>query len=409
MLEREINRQEVEQAQNLKPLQEANLSIINQYIEFKKPSRVYRDTLRYYACEVTKPVPEADELDVIKFLERHCKKGGAWNSYLSTIRMFYKWLINKDRHVPTKKWKVPAFFDLIEWKDSTSDKYNASDMWTEEEILLVISTCDHPRDKAVVALGYDVAGRPTELIKMKIKDVMLKENYGQVRLVDHTGERNPYITIAFKYLLEWINCHPLKDNPEAPLWISLKTVPKRLGNAWIYDLLVKRIKPKLEHKIRKPFNPYCIFDHSRLTALAEKGFTDTHLKAFRNWTANSPMPKRYLHWTGKGSNDKLLELAGLKKPDMQTGESPLQAKKCYRCNYHNVPDARYCIKCNFVLSAEGFEEQRAREDALQERLDKLSKYEKLEERLAKLESKDKEQKAMLRTFVLIRELPVLND
>ncbi|MFQ5941314.1 MAG: site-specific integrase [Nitrososphaerales archaeon] len=49
--------------------------------------------MHYYANEVTKPIPECDELDVSKFLERHCKKGGSWNSYLSTLRQFYAWLV----------------------------------------------------------------------------------------------------------------------------------------------------------------------------------------------------------------------------------------------------------------------------------------------------------------------------
>jgi len=268
---------------------------------------------------------------------------------------------NKDSTIPEKKWKPPAFFENIDWKKGESEKYGEEDMWSEDEVLMAIQACDHPRDKAIIALGYDVAGRPIELNRMRIKDVIFKNNYTFVKLVDHTGTRYPPLTFSYEYVLSWINCHPLKDESEAPLWVRVDTIPKKMEDKWIWRLLVQRVKPKLKHKIHKPFNPYNVFDHSRLSNLADNGFSDTELKKFRNWSINSKMPKRYIHMKGEKVTDKLLALHGMKQLESEVKEPVLQAKICYRCKEKNPIDARYCVKCNFILSPEAFEEIKQRE------------------------------------------------
>ena len=197
---------------------------------------------------------------------------------------------------------------------------------------------------------------------MRIKDVIFKNNYTSVKLVDHSGTRYPPLTFSYEYVLAWINCHSLKDEPEAPLWVRVDTIPKKMEDKWIWRLLVQRIKPKLKHKLKnKPFNPYCIFSHSRLSNLADNGFSDTELKKFRNWSINSKMPKRYIHMKGEKVTDKLLALHGMKQLENNVKEPILQAKICYRCKEKNATDAKYCQKCNFVLSAEAFEEMQEKE------------------------------------------------
>jgi hypothetical protein len=83
------------------------------------------------------------------------------------------------------------------------------------------------------------------------------------------------------------------------------------------------------------------------------------------------MPIRYVHLSGKGLDEDLLDMAGIKKKEPK--ESPLKAKICYRpsCNHENLPDAKYCEKCNFVLSVEGFEEVNANEVKIQEDMKKM--------------------------------------
>jgi len=332
--------------------------------------------LHHFVDETAKKLEECDERDIQNFLIKHCRTGGTWNMWLSTLRQFFAWYFNKDRHLPKKKWKPPAFFELLEWKSDESSKYQPEDMWTEEEILMAISVLDHPRDKAIVALAYDLAARPVEFMKLKIRNIILRENYAQVKLIDHSnleGRVLP-ITIAFPYLLQWLNCHPLKDQDSAPLWVRTTGVPKALSYHSVYGLCTKVLRRRLGHKIQKPFNPYCMFDHSRLTNLVGKGLTEFELKQFRGWKPNSTMPRRYIHMSGKELNERMLELAGIKKPELGEKESPLKAKECYRCHQNNAPDAKYCQKCNFVLSAEAFEEMKEKEMQRNEQFENLQKF-----------------------------------
>lgn len=360
--------------EQVRTLHDDNLSLVNAYIEFKGiDTHSYKTYLREFAHELTKSIYECDNGDIEDFLRRHCHKGGTWNTALSTLRGFYKWLTNRDTEIPEKKWRVPEFFNLLEWKSGESNKYSATDMWTEEEILWVIEACDHPRDKAVIALGYDVAGRPVEINNMRIKDVIFKENYANVKLVDHSGTRYPPITFSYEYVLEWINHHPLKDNPDAPLWVRVDRTPKKMAEKWIWQLLVKRIKPKLSHRIHKPFNPYCVFDHSRLSSLADHGFSDTDLKSFRNWRPNSKMANRYIHMSGEGVRDKILALHGLKTLNVEAREQILKSRACHRCKHRNTVDAKICVKCSFPLSVEGYEELKAREEEKDQRINALER------------------------------------
>ena len=159
--------------------------------------------------------------------------------------------MNRNSRIPVSKWKPHAFFGLIEWKDGDSKKYSQSDMWTEKDILLAVQTCAHPRDKAVIALGYDVAGRPVELNNMKIRDVIFRDKYAQVKFEDHTGTRYPPLTFSYEYVLAWLNCHPLKDNPNAPLWVTIEgSMPRKPYPTWIYYLLKRNLKPKLKNSTK---------------------------------------------------------------------------------------------------------------------------------------------------------------
>ncbi len=368
----------------------ANLGLVEEYIKFRSgvtdlsgvsySDKQYYKILRQLSNELTKPFQQCDELDIEKYLEIHCKSEAAWNMYLAVLRVFFAWIANKDSRLPKRKWKPPAFFELIDRKDNAGWKYGPEDMWNEEEILTAIAALDHPRDKAMIAMLYDLAARPHELMSLKIRNVVLRENYAEVKLVDHSNPEGRIIpvTFSFPYFLTWLNSHPLKDNPDAPLWVRTEGAPKAVRYYALWSLCSRKLRQRLGHKIHKPFNPYCMGDHSRLTNWAEQGLTEFQLKKLRGWSMSSTMPKRYIHMSGQGVKDRLLELAGIKKPEQSEKESPLKAKECYRCKHKNPPDAKFCQKCNFVLSAEAFEEMQEKEKEREGELQDLRKLASLQ-------------------------------
>ncbi len=64
--------------------------------------------------------------------------------------------------------------------------YTPNDMFKQTDILELINELSHPRDKAMVALQYDGALRPHELLKLRLNDIMFHEKYAQVTVAEDT-------------------------------------------------------------------------------------------------------------------------------------------------------------------------------------------------------------------------------
>jgi len=106
--------------------EQENLALVEAYIRFRKPNRPYGYILPHYAAEIGKSVHDVNELDAKKFLTKHSKTNASWNTYLSTIRKFHSWLLNRHKRLPVKQWKPPEFFHMIPWKNVEYNSYLAS-------------------------------------------------------------------------------------------------------------------------------------------------------------------------------------------------------------------------------------------------------------------------------------------
>ena len=71
-------------------IQESNTALVREYLTWKNANPTYRSVLTNYSKELEKKsIINADELDVTKFIDKHCKKAGTWNSWLAILRSFY--------------------------------------------------------------------------------------------------------------------------------------------------------------------------------------------------------------------------------------------------------------------------------------------------------------------------------
>ena len=283
---------------------------------------------------------------------------------ISAIKSFYKFL-NKDV-LPDwlKTLKAPK-----RKKEITT--YKPSDIWSQEEVLHVIKSLDHPRDKALIAVLYDAALRPHELLKLSVGDVKINQDYAEILVHSDTktGQRPLWLTFSYPYLIQWINCHPMKNSKNAPLWVKSQGTPTRLG----YQGLLLMFSRKIRRLVKdKPYNPY-ILRHSRLTDLCGE-LSDQYLKQFAGWTKSSPMAAKYIHLNGDEIKSKLLQKAGILQPEVKQVQT---SKDCPKCHTKNPIDNKFC-ECGFILSVEAFEEMKQKEGERDTKLDYLTKqYEKL--------------------------------
>lgn len=149
--------------------------------------------------------------------------------------------------------------------------------------------------------------------------------------MEKLGKKRVRIINSVPLLKAWINVHPFKANPDAPLWIT-ENNHRTNGNSRYMSLgyrgVVKLLK-KLEKRsgIKKHLHPH-LFRHSKATHLA-KFLTESQLKEFFGWTQSSNMTSIYVHLSGRDVDQSLLKVYGIKTD----GENKLKVElvNCPKC------------------------------------------------------------------------------
>lgn len=241
------------------------------------------------------------------------------------------------------RWIVPGSF---------RDKYEKikhSDLLTEEEFLRFIEAIPRAsrntrRDTALYYVGKEGAYRPGELLNMRINGVEFKDNYCTVTTYGKTGAKTLTLVLSYKPLLEWMNEHPERENPDAYLWYE----DNRDGRL-SYDQLSRLTRRITEAAGLKKRVWLYLLRHTQLTEV-EKQFGSSITDRYGNWTRGSTMRSRYVHLANSDQEKAVLKKYGLLKEDQE--ESLLKPKSCPRCSEQNSPDKKRCTRCGFILDRE---------------------------------------------------------
>lgn len=88
----------------------------------------------------------------------------------------------------------------------------------------MLNVAEHIRDKALVSLLYESGFRIGELLSLMIKNIEFDE-YGARVLIPEgkTDMRKIRLVSSIPYLANWVENHPLKNDPESPLWVGVGT------------------------------------------------------------------------------------------------------------------------------------------------------------------------------------------
>jgi|Deesub1362B_J571_1020462.scaffolds.fasta_scaffold00148_95 integrase/ribosomal protein L40E len=219
------------------------------------------------------------------------------------------------------------------------------DVLSEDEILKMIEARDHPRDKAIIAVGYEAGLRIGELANLQIKHITWNTNGAKIKVHGKTGERVIPIVMAAPYLRRWVDHHPFKDDPEAFVFIGLGT--KNHGKPMVYQAFRKVIRQAAtKAKIKKKVYPH-ILRHSRATILANF-LTEAQMNIFFGWVQGSDMPAIYVHLSGRDIDNAINKVYGIETEE-EKKETKLKPQKCPRCEEMNSPTAKFCQRCGLVL------------------------------------------------------------
>ncbi len=302
-----------------------------------------------------------------------------WNDYLVRIKYFFRWLHNfKNDFENIENWETPEFVKIKAKKTKRISPYSENEIWDKEELLTIIKYEPFLRNKAVLALMWDLNARPHEICLLKIKNIRLREKYGEgeIPYQAKTGSGPILLTCSFPYVRDWLNEHPFRNEPDSKLVCNLwdgsgigpdalekmmKRLKERISRLIIEnnDLDIKE-KEKLQFLLKtKRWNPYCI-RHSSITSDSDY-LPEFALKKKVRWSMNSRQGSRYIkNRMGNHLKEKILEQNGIILDTSKVKKATVI--ECPRCQLINPLDNKYCSKCSYPLKPEAYDKIKETEE-----------------------------------------------
>jgi integrase/ribosomal protein L40E len=302
-----------------------------------------------------------DIMQIVQIVEKQPFADWTKYDYKVVIKKFYKWLRKTEDTYPDEvRWIKPRI--------KNGNHKLPEELLTEDEIKKMVDAAEHIRDKALIFILYESGCRIGEIASMKIKHVQF-DKYGAVAMVTgKTGDRRVRLISSAPLLSNWIANHPLRDDPDSPLWVGIGARSK--NDMICYNTMSMMIKDAAKRAgIKKKVYPH-LFRHSRATHLA-KFLTEAQMKQIFGWTQSSDMAAVYVHLSGRDTDDAILELNGIKTDMNEKKESALKPKKCPRCDTVNPATAMFCQRCSFtlnVIAAMKVDDERSRIDEVMAKL-----------------------------------------
>ena len=270
---------------------------------------------------------------------------GSW--YVA--RAFWTWLFDRqDKPLP--------HYLKLKFPKNGHGRIGPAEVLTREDVEKIAVATKNLRDRAWVWALYNSRARPGELFRLRVGDVVTHEGYLELFINREKGGNErpaPIYEDAVPALLAWLDVHPSKADPTAPLWVSLEGHGKKRGEPISYmEMYLVTTKAARTAAVGKPAHPYA-FRHAGLTDLAkDPGISESVLAAAAGWVPGSRRARTYVHVSNRDVTAALNVRYGITTEDAYKPQVHA-AVKCGRCATVNRPDASFCLKCGGPLSLEG--------------------------------------------------------
>jgi integrase/recombinase XerD len=334
--------------------------------------------LRQLALLLDKPFMEATKDDIVSLVAKiENRNYSEWtkHDYKQTLKRLYRWLRGcEDEYPPEVKW--------IKFRGNLTNSLEKKDLLQIEEIQAIADSARNLRDKAFIWVYFESMRRLGEILTLRIGSVEFDDLGARLFVNGKMGRDHGRIITSVPLLSAWLNMHPKKDDPSAPLWVTLgsKNTFKQLSYGAVRSVLKDCAQ---RAGIKKRVWLYLI-RHSRITP-ASKILPHSLLCATAGWKQGSRMPSVYIHLAGEDVDEAQCILSGTAAVERK--EEQLKPIVCKRCQTSNLPGSKFCSKCGAPLdlkTAVQLDQTRVKLDRL---LDKLTEDpQKLEKLLTLVES-----------------------
>ncbi len=256
--------------------------------------------------------------------------------FKKAIKRFYQWSFGEDG-------QIHDFLKVLK-NSNNGDRSRIAKpepIISKEELKGMVDACNQPRDRALVSLLYDSGCRISEILTLRIEDLMF-DSYGLVLMVaGKTGPRRVRVVgDSIPYLRSWLEVHPSGRDRSSYVFQGIER--KARGRMMNYPQAAKVIKSAaLRAGIKRSIHPH-LFRHTRATLLAGS-VPEAPLELQMGWVHGSGQTRTYVHLSGGDQDRAILKSYGIKvKEDQPVDELP---RECARCKTLNTSAATYCKNC----------------------------------------------------------------
>lgn len=262
--------------------------------------------------------------------------------YKKCLKPFFRWL-----KLGTRDYREagdPPEMKSIRLKQ-VKDKIVREQLLTDDDLKKLLDVCaDNARDRALFDVHYEAGTRPGEILSLRIKHVKFDKRGAVIHVDGKTGPRPIRLIASVPNLAKWLEVHPMRDDPESPLWILFDE--DNYGMPMTYSAAVAMLYRRLRKaKIKKQVN-LKLFRHTAATRLS-KHLSESTMRLRHGWTRGSNMPSRYIHLNNADVDEAILKMYGVQ--DDSERETLSVPKKCLICNIQNSPDSATCYRCGKPL------------------------------------------------------------
>jgi Site-specific recombinase XerD len=338
------------------PILEEDAVLIQKYLDERtalaglKPATA--KSTASYLCMAARKAPLFKKVSTTEVLTlvscfRQDLKPNTLRRFIPVLKNFFTWLYKEgvNTHLDLEKIKAikPPALDL--------ECRKAAGMLTKEEIEQLIQVADHPRDKAIIAMAFESACRPGELLDAHWGDLAFDRYGAQFNTSKKTGKPR-YIRLIWSapYLLTWKNNYPDTIKNDSYLFLSLK---KEHGDHVPFTHSgYKQLLRDLQNRtgIKKTINPY-LMRHSRITSMLAGEVPESVVKVQCWGSVQSKSIAHYSHLTSNDIDAILLSRAGLKVA-VKPSDTQIKPRQCPNCGEINTPTAKFCNNCGQPLTPE---------------------------------------------------------
>jgi integrase len=335
--------------------------------------------------------------------------------------------------VPHSKRPTPEVMQNIPKLERKEQSiYKPTDLWTAEEDFVFYKYCPSVRDRCWHAVSRDTGCRPHELLKLKIKDVVVQQldngyQIARIPVNGKTGQRSVRLNNAYPRLKEWLSNghHPYPGNPNAPLFcgVGKKSIGRRITTHAIYaayahykqvvfpkvledPLVPEEDKRKIRDMLKKLWNPHAR-RHTSATEISKIIKDPILINNYFGWSQTGTTRLKYQHYFADDTIDAMLTVMdGLALPSQNEQNKKkmkdlLKPIQCPHCSETNTPESKFCVKCKFVLSFDLYNES-------------INEAEQTKKELADLKAKqqeviDKEEKRQYDMEDMQKELKAVQE